>query len=54
MGEAPQAEMLVQAGLAFYTKEETTLGTLHVSPGHWKEVLGVRAVPDEERAVWKS
>jgi hypothetical protein len=48
-GETATVKTPVFVGLALYTKEPTKLGTVEAPPGQWRTVLGIRAVPEEER-----
>lgn len=51
-GELSSSGGPVFVALGFYVHRPATLRWVEVAAGHWRQVLGLRAVPEEERAVW--
>jgi hypothetical protein len=52
-GEAATAKSPVFIGMAFFSKEATAMRTVEAAAGHWREVLAIRDVPEEERVAWR-
>lgn len=52
-GELSAAGGPVYVALGLYIEKPMTLRLVEVAAGHWRQVIGLRAVPEEERVVWK-